>query len=99
MTYIDRMTKRTYGGIPLFLMLFLIGCGQTPIEYVDRLVEKEVPVFRAPPIDWTLLQPTDRPELRGNRNSDLLDAYIKRGAAIGQCNADKLAIAESLKAE
>lgn len=76
-------------GLPLaFLIAFTTGCAprspqvliQTHTEYVK--------------LPSHYLDPTPIPTLRGPTEGDLISAYLERGAAIAQCNADKQALAE-----
>jgi hypothetical protein len=48
-------------------------------------------------VDPVSVQPTPKPVIQGDTNEDLKDAYIRRGVAIDNCNADKAAIAEGVK--
>lgn len=46
-----------------------------------------------------LLLPRTKPVLQGPLNSDLADAYQRRGVVIDELNADKAAIGEALRAK
>lgn len=47
-------------------------------------------------IDPVSVQPTPKPVIECDSNECLKDAYIRRGTAISNCNADKAAIAGAL---